>query len=93
MYKEGNLKEKWKLIISKVSKSYIVRTKMLFYGFASVVVFELIYPFINNDFSFRFIYEEGFIYEFIFMGLFSFLIGLFYGFFMWSAFDNKKVKL
>lgn len=89
MYKE----EKWKAIKSKVSKSYIVRTKMLFYGFTSVVVFELIYPFINNDFSFSFIYEKGFIFEFIFMGLISFLFGLIYGLFIWSAYGNKKVKL
>ena len=89
MYKEG----KWKAIKSKVSNSYIVRTKMLFYGFASVVLFELIYPFINNDFSFSFIYEEGFIFKSIFTGLFSFLFGLIYGLFIWSAYGNKKVKL
>ncbi|HSR04308.1 MAG TPA: hypothetical protein VLM88_06975 [Proteiniclasticum sp.] len=93
MYKEEKFKEKWKVIISNLSKSYLVRTRMLFYGLASVVVLELIYPFLNNNFSFSFIYEEGFIFKFIFMGLFSFMFGLFFGLIMWLAYGNKKVKL
>jgi len=93
VYKEGKSREKWEVKISKVSKSYLVRTRMLFYGLASVVVLDLIYPFINNNFSFSFIYEKGFFSKFIFMGLLSFLYGLLFGLLMWLAYGNKKAKL
>ena len=85
------LQSQWKAMVSTVSKYYLVRTKMIFYGMGAVVVLELLYPFVNNGFSFHFMDPKAWSMASLFSVLFSFSFGLFYGFFMWMVFGQKKI--
>lgn len=73
--------------------SYILRWGLLYYGGLYFLIWVFLVPFINNMYTFDFIYRDTFITKCILFGITSFPIGAVFGLASWKGNEKKYNNL
>lgn len=80
---------KWEKIKSKGMMSFIVKRGILYYGLSYFLIWVFLAPFIDNNFTFKFVYKETFITKLIVFGIVSTLFGILMAYIGWKGFERK----
>lgn len=89
MDKREKHKAKWEKIKSKGMMSYLFRMGILYYGLAFFLIWIFLVPFIDNNYTFNFVYKETFKTKIIVFGIISPLFGILMGYIGWKGYKKK----